>query len=67
MDLVSKGKSINSDDVLSGIVLKCTGQESLWEEESGNPENFRCTMVDPVRKESNTVIAILNPRGKRLK
>ena len=61
VDLIPECQSINSDYVLSSVVLECTCQESLGEEESGDPEDLGCAIVNPVGQEVNTIVAILDP------
>ena len=50
-----EGYFIDCDDVLSGEVLEISSDESLREEEAGNPENIRCSVVDPLLKEGDPI------------
>ena len=56
---------IDSNCVLSCEVLLRTREESLWEEESRDPEHLWCSIVIPARQEVDTVVAVLDPRSKR--
>lgn len=46
--LKSKIDGINRDDGFPGIVLQSSSQESLWEEESWDPEDTRDTIINPI-------------------
>jgi hypothetical protein len=59
-------KLIDSDYMLSRIVLQTTCKEGLREEETAQPEYSGCASLDPLLKEVNPVIQILSPRCKRL-
>lgn len=61
-----KRKFIDSDDIFSGEVLKGSSQEGLREEETWNPECFRCAVIDPFLKETDSCIEIFGPGSKRL-
>lgn len=57
---------INGDSMLSSKVLLSTREESLWEEEARNPEDIWSSIIKPINKEVNTIIAVNDPRSKRL-
>ena len=57
---------IDRNRVLSGIVLLSSSEESLWEEEAGDPEDIRGAIVVPVLQEIDTIVAVLDPGGERL-
>lgn len=57
---------INGDNMFSSIVLKCGSEESLWEEESWNPECRWRSIIDPLSKEGNTFQKLTHPWGQRL-
>jgi hypothetical protein len=59
-----KAYCIDGDCVSSGIVLKCTSEESLREEETRDPVDHRSSFFDPSIQEINSLVAILNPRAK---
>lgn len=63
---VREADLIDGDSMLSSKVLLSTCEESLWEEEARNPEDIWSSVIEPVRKEVNTVIAVHDPRSKRL-
>jgi len=48
LQTVYLGYLIDGDDILSGIVLEHTCDECLREEESRDPEDIWCTLLDPV-------------------
>ena len=52
-------KKINSNSVLSGIVLLGSCQESLSEEESGNPEHLWQSVLDPLGEPGKSLQEIL--------
>jgi len=56
-----KGEFIDGNLALTGIVLKRTCEEGLWEEEPRDPEGRRGSLVDPVHEEVNSVVEIDNP------
>lgn len=50
--------------MFSSTILKTSSEESLWEEETWDPENVRSSLIDPIDKEIYSCVAILNPGGK---
>lgn len=46
-DRIIESKEIDSNTILSGIVLFRTGQETLSEEESSDPKYFRKSLISP--------------------
>lgn len=48
VQFIAEGQSVNSDDMLTSVVLESTRQECLWEEEPRYPEYFRSTVIDPI-------------------
>lgn len=44
-----EGELIDGDLMLTRVVLRCAGDERLREEETGNPECFRRSLLDPIR------------------
>lgn len=52
---------VDSDDVLSSIVLLRTRQEALCEEESRDPEGWRSSVVDPFLHESESCNEVDHP------
>lgn len=63
-DLEVKGDDINGDNSPSGIVLQCSCEESLREEETRDPEHRRNSIVYPILDESNPFHKIRHPGGK---
>jgi hypothetical protein len=57
---------INWDNMLSGIVLLDTCQETLCEEETREPESLRGTIIYPVLHELESLDEVENPRSERL-
>lgn len=57
---------IDSDRVLSGVVLLSSSKEGLWEEESGDPEDIWSSVVEPVDQEIDSIIAVLDPGSEWL-
>ena len=43
------------DDIFSGIILKSSSNESLREEETTDPENIWCSIVNPFLQELNSI------------
>jgi len=64
LEVITKG--INSDGVLSGIVLHSTGQETMGEEELVDPEAFGNTASDPFVEELKSFFKILDVTTERL-
>jgi len=60
-------KLINGNLVFTGIVLKSSREESLWEEETRDPEGRRSTLFDPFLEEANPIIQVENPRSQWFK
>lgn len=52
---------INGNDVLASIVLKSSSQESLREEEAGNPVSGRHATFNPALEEFNTLEEFAHP------
>lgn len=52
---VFKGQSIYGYYVFSCVVLKCTGDEGLREEEAWHPESDWCTLVNPTIQEFDSI------------
>ena len=59
-------KKNKKTDSLSGIILLCTCKESLGEEKSGNPENWRRTVVVPVCQKFKTGNEVIDVAAERL-
>mmetsp|Transcript_11712 Transcript_11712/g.17854 ORF Transcript_11712/g.17854 Transcript_11712/m.17854 type:complete len:243 (+) Transcript_11712:142-870(+) len=66
VNLEVHGQLINSNDMLSGIVLKGSGEEGLGEEESGEPVSGRHRLVNPLRDEGNPFVQVSDPRREWL-
>lgn len=47
-EIESKGDLVYGNRIGSSIILKVAGEESLWEEESGHPVNYRSATCDPL-------------------
>jgi hypothetical protein len=62
LDIVPESDTIDSYDLLSGVVLHSASQESLWEKESGNPVNNGRSVPNPFGKEIDSFIAVNDPR-----
>lgn len=62
-----KFNMINSNNMLSCIVLSCSCKERLCEEETRNPECFRCTIINPLLHKVNSFKEVYHPRSKRFK
>jgi len=60
-DVVVIGHYVNRVLVLSSIILESTSQERLREEEPREPELDGSAVLNPVVKEINSIVAILNP------
>lgn len=58
-----KAYSIDGNRIGSGIVLKSTGEESLWEEETRDPVDLRSSFFDPSIQEIDSLVAIFDPRS----
>lgn len=56
---------VNSDYVLSCIVLQHSSDKRLREEEPRNPEVIGSAIIDPVLEERNAIVEILCPRRER--
>ena len=56
-----EGNTIDSDVFLTCEVLECPCDESLWEEETSNPEDLRGAVIDPFLQERDPVSEILSP------
>lgn len=63
---VAEGELVDSDGVLSGVVLESGSQESLWEEESGHPEDLWSSIGNPLVQEVDSVVTVLNPGSQWL-
>jgi hypothetical protein len=63
---VIESKEIDSDTILSCIVLLSTCQETLSEEESGDPEHFRKSIVSPIREPLESSQEIFHVSSKSL-
>jgi len=57
---------INSNDVSTSIVLLGTGEETLSEEEAGDPVTRRCTVVNPVLHEAKAINKVTHPGSEWL-
>jgi len=66
VDLVVETKLINGNLALTRVVLERGSEESLGEEEPGDPEGRGCTLIKPVLEEVGSLIEVNNPRGKGL-
>lgn len=66
VDLKFEAELINSEDILSGIILLGSGKEGLGEEQSGQPECSWHSISNPFVYEVNTIIYVLDPRTKWL-
>ncbi len=62
-DLEVIAELINGDLHFSRIVLQCTSEESLREEESRDPERGRGTVFNPFVKECDSFVQVINPRS----
>lgn len=62
--LETVGQLVYCDGLQSGIVLNVSGEESLREEETRDPENFRGSSLDPIVQEVDSVVAVKNPGCK---
>lgn len=67
--MVEEGKLIvdfvDSDGLLTGIVLKTASDEGLGEEEPAHPEYLRRSSFDPFTQKFNPSDEIFNPTSKR--
>lgn len=61
-----EGQLIDGEHVLSGVVLSSTGEESLREEESGQPEGGRHAVIVPLGNEDHPFVDVGDPGAKRL-
>jgi len=52
---------IDRNRVLSSKILLSASEESLREEEPGDPEDIRSSVIVPILQEADTFIGILNP------
>ena len=55
-DDLGKSHAVNRNSMLTGIILHDTGEESLREEESGDPVVVRSAQIDPFINEIETVL-----------
>ena len=60
-----EGNCVNRDIRGSGVILQGSGQEGLWEEETGNPENHGFPLIDPHLNEVHPLDQVLNPGCQR--
>ena len=60
-ELEIEGELIDGDGVLSGKVLEHTGNESLREEETGDPEDLWSAVVDPIVQKDDSLVEIFDP------
>jgi len=56
---------VNSNDVLPGIVLLASCEETLGKEESGDPELSGCPIVYPFLHELESRYEVIDPRSQR--
>lgn len=67
--MVEEGKLIvnfvDSDGLLTGIVLKTASDKGLGEEEPAHPEYLRRSSIDPFTQKFNPSDEIFNPTSKR--
>lgn len=66
VNLEVETKLINGNLALTRVVLKRGSEESLGEEEPGNPEGRGCALIKPVLEEGSSFVEVNNPRGKGL-
>lgn len=57
---------IDSNDVLTSVVLLHTSEERLSEEETGDPEGLRCAVVNPILEELKPLDEVKHPRSEWL-
>lgn len=60
-----KAQFVNSNLLLSRVVLHSAGEESLREEESTDPEHNWCTFFVPFIQECDTGVAVNDPGSQR--
>ena len=61
-DNIFEAELVNSDDVITRIVLLRSSQEGLWEEESRDPVDAWSAVAVPILKELNSFNQIVDPR-----
>lgn len=61
VDLNIKVQLIDSDDMLSSVILKTSSEECLGEEESTDPEHSWSASVDPFPQELDPIVQVLDP------
>ncbi len=64
-DVELETESVDCNLAAARTVLHRARQESLREEETRRPENIWGTVVEPVLKESDSFVQILNPGSQR--
>lgn len=66
MNLKAEADGVDGQDRAASVVLQCSCQEGLWEEEATDPEHCRNPARDPVLQETGALQQVRYPGGQGL-